>query len=63
MKYSDTTLRHRLVLMAYSLVGRATRAPLLWAVSQRLILKVEQSGLQTHIAAMESDSLCVRMKS
>ena len=34
---------------------------LVWAVSQRLILAGEQSGLQTHIATMESVSLCVRM--
>jgi hypothetical protein len=33
------------------------------AASQRLIPTGEQSGLQAHIAAMESVSLCVRMKS
>jgi len=32
------------------------------AVCRRLILVGEQSGLLTHIAAMESGSLCVRMK-
>ena len=30
---------------------------------QRLIPAGERSGLQTHIATMESVSLCVRMKS
>jgi hypothetical protein len=33
------------------------------AASQRWIQKDEQSGLLTHIAAMESVSLCVPMKS
>jgi hypothetical protein len=31
-------------------------------LSQRLILRGERSGLLTHIATMESVSLCVRMK-
>ncbi len=34
-----------------------------WAASQRLIPTGEQSGLLTHIAAMESVSLRERMKS
>jgi hypothetical protein len=34
-----------------------------WAVLQRLIPAAKQSSLLTHIATMESVSLCVRMKS
>jgi hypothetical protein len=34
-----------------------------WAASQLWILRVEQFGLLTRIAAMESVSFCVRMKS
>jgi hypothetical protein len=34
-----------------------------WGWSQRLIPTGERSGLQTHIAATEGVSLCMRMKS
>jgi hypothetical protein len=34
-----------------------------WAVSERLILAGERSGLLTHIATTESVSLCTLMKS
>jgi hypothetical protein len=52
---------------AHELIGKSSLTisakPVgVWAGSQPLILREEQSGLPTRIAATESVSLCVRMK-